>query len=144
MTRLFTRGKRPGQAMMEFVLVLPLLLILVGGVVDYGMFMFQREQAGSCVRTVARMIVVRSTAAINSPNWATLVPQCAKAVQAGGTAFSAPSVNSGSPAGGSEIEVKVNYPYSPIFLSLAIPGLSRITSMQITASVKMRMEAGSA
>lgn len=144
MKRLLTRGKLRGQSMIEFALVLPLFLILIGGVVDFGIFMFQREQAASCVRTVARMIVVRSTDATSSPNWANLVPQCAKAVQKGETAFSAPAVTNVSPPGGAAIVVTVNYPYSPIFLSMAIPGLSQITTMQVTASVTMRMEAGSA
>jgi len=146
MRRLFTRGKRRGQSIIEFALILPLFLILTGGVVDYGVYMFQREQAASCVRTVARMIVVRSPAAptgANSATWSTLAPQCAKAVQQGGTAFVAPGVNSSSPVGGSEIEVKVNYSYAPIFLSRAIPGLTRITIMPVTATIKMRMEAGS-
>jgi Flp pilus assembly protein TadG len=130
-----------GQATLEFALILPLLLALVGGTCDFGMFMFQREQAASCVRTVARKASVRSATAMST----TEAPQCQKAASKGASAFtmSPTTITGTTPAAGSNVTVTINYLYDPIFLDLILPmtGWSPLTSMWVTASVTMRMEA---
>ena len=135
------KGALRGQATLEFALILPLLLALVGGTCDFGMFMFQREQAASCVRTVARKASVRITTAMST----TAAPQCQKAASKGAAAFTmSPSTISGtSPAAGSDVTVAIDYLYDPVFLDLILPmnGWSPLTNMRVTASITMRMEA---
>jgi len=118
-----------------------LLLALVGGTCDFGMFMFQREQAASCVRTVARKASVRITTAMST----TEAPQCQKAASKGAAAFtmSPTTINGTSPLSGSNVTVTIDYLYDPIFLDLILPmnGWSPLTTMRVTASVTMRMEA---
>ena len=138
MTRLFTKGKRRGQAILEFALILPLILILVGGVVDFGVYMFQREQAGACVRTVARKASVRKITALSI----TESPQCTTASNKGGgpnltldPAFGAGYMT--APAG-TNVRATITYSYTPVLLGVFVPGIS----MPVNASVAMRMEAG--
>jgi Flp pilus assembly protein TadG len=153
--RWVTREALRGQAVIEMAIILPILLVLVGSAVDFGLFMFQREQAGACVREVARKAAVRNAdATITDPNSANLVPQCKlaakmKAGTAGApalaSAFVPPAViNSTTPAAGIAVTASIDFPYNPIFLDLAFPidGWSPLTNMRITVSVTMRMEAG--
>ena len=124
--------------MIEFALILPLILLLVGGVCDFGVYMFQREQAGACVRTVARRASVRTTGA----PYLTQSPQCTTASNKGGgpnltldPAFGAGYMT--APAG-TNVMAKIAYSYTPVLLGAFIPGIS----MPVNASVTMRMEAG--
>jgi Flp pilus assembly protein TadG len=146
-----TRGAMRGQAIIEMALILPLLILLVGSAVDFGLFMFQREQAGACVREVARKATVRNVKAmITDPDSADLVPQCKVAAQiranGGGTAaFNPPTgISATAPVAETPVSASIDYPYNPIFLDLAFPieDWSPLTSMRITVSVTMRMEAG--
>jgi Flp pilus assembly protein TadG len=150
-----TRRALRGQAVIEMALILPILLILVGSAVDFGLFMFQREQAGACVREVARKAAVRNVKSmITDPDSADLVPQCKlaakmKAGTAGApalaTAFQPPTgIGPITPSAETPITASIDFPYNPIFLDLLIPmdGWSPLTSMRIQVSVTMRMEPG--
>jgi Flp pilus assembly protein TadG len=140
MTRLFTSGARRGQGLIEFAVILPMFLILVGGVCDFGIYMFQREQAASCVRDVARKASVRVATAA-SPSGA---PQCLTAsTKPGGVSLTPNYMTLGS---GSSVTAGINYTYDPIFIDLVIPmgGWSPIGTLPITANVTMRMEAAKA
>lgn len=122
--------------MIEFAVILPLFVLLTGGVIDFGIYMFQREQASSCVRTVARKASVRSDPTAKS---ATEAPQCAKALSK-----NALSLTPDYPAykvwgAGKPVTASITYQYTPIFLGMLIPGG---ISMPVTATMTMRMEAG--
>jgi len=55
------RGNRDGNALVEFALVLPLLLLVFAGIVDFG-FLFQRyEVLTNAVREGARIAVLPSS-----------------------------------------------------------------------------------
>jgi Flp pilus assembly protein TadG len=121
--------------MIEFAVILPLFLLLLGGVVDFGIYMFQREQASSCVRTVARKASVRSETAKSIAE----APQCQKA-----SSKSALTLTPDYPAyktwgAGKNVTASINYQYTPIFLGMVIPGG---ISMPVSATMTMRMEAG--
>ncbi|MGI9253933.1 MAG: TadE/TadG family type IV pilus assembly protein [Thermomicrobiales bacterium] len=51
-----------GQAIIEMALITPLLLMLMGGVIDFGLYMYKEVQAANCVREVARRASVRGDA----------------------------------------------------------------------------------
>jgi Flp pilus assembly protein TadG len=155
--RWVTRGALRGQAVIEMAIIMPILLVLVGSAVDFGLFMFQREQAGACVREVARKATVRNLdAMITDPNSALLVQQCklAARMRAGtagapalATAFEPPTgIGPAAPLAGTAISASIDYPYNPIFLDLAFPigGWSPLTNMRVKVKVTMRMEAGAA
>ena len=131
----FTRGKRRGQAMIEFAVILPLFILLIGGVVDFGIYMFQREQASSCVRTVARKASVRSEPSAKSLAGA---PQCTVAANKGALTLNPDYPNYKTAGAGTNVSASISYQYVPILLGNFVPGLS----MPVTATVTMRMEAG--
>jgi Flp pilus assembly protein TadG len=133
------RGALRGQATIEFVLILPLLLVLVGIVCDVGVYMFEREQAASCVRTVARKASVRSATVMSLAE----APQCQKAADASALTLNPSTITPSSPAAGTSVTATIDYTYNPVFLDLAIPDWTPIGNLPIKASATMRMEAGS-
>ncbi len=61
MIRLRHRGH--GQALVEFALVLPLLVLLVGGVIIFGVGVFYQQQLSNAAREAARYAALHSTTA---------------------------------------------------------------------------------
>ena len=58
----FLKSSGRGQAIIEMALITPLLLMLMGGVIDFGLYMYREVQAANCVREVARRASVRADA----------------------------------------------------------------------------------
>lgn len=52
------RGRERGAAAVEFGLILPVLLLIVGGVVDFGMMYFQQIELANAARDGVRQVVV--------------------------------------------------------------------------------------
>jgi Flp pilus assembly protein TadG len=73
---------RKGQSMVEFALVLPLLLLLLGGIVDFGHAFYQYSSIENAARDVARGVsinkstgfadeqIIENALAILPVNWA--------------------------------------------------------------------------
>ena len=60
--------KEHGQAMVEFALVLPILLLLIGGIIDFGWIFFNQISANNASREAARFVAVHYTEAPISKN----------------------------------------------------------------------------
>ena len=55
--------KEHGQAMVEFALVLPILLLLVGGIIDFGWIFFNQISVNNASREAARYVAIHYTEA---------------------------------------------------------------------------------
>lgn len=117
---------RRGQALVETALVLPLMLILVFGVAEIGMYMYDYVQASNCAREAARRAAVREAGA-DSP------PYC---LSSDLKPTVTPSGYITAPAG-SEVTATVTSTHDWLVLTM-IPGFP--ASTPINATVKMRME----
>ena len=77
MTRL-VRPRR-GQALVEFVLIAPLLFVLLGGIITLGIGVFYQQQLTNAAREAARFAAIHSataqcpTTSWKEPNWSRLV-----------------------------------------------------------------------
>jgi Flp pilus assembly protein TadG len=118
---------RRGQAIIETALVLPLLLTLVFGIAEMGLYMYDYVQAANCAREAARRATVRDANAASPPYCvsATLQPTLTPAAYA-----TAP--------GGSVVTATVNSTHTWIVIGNLIPGLTN--PMPLHATVVMRME----
>lgn len=63
----FTPGKRHGQSLVEFALILPVLLLLIMGTIDFGRALFTYAQASSQLRQALRLAAVIGYAASPIP-----------------------------------------------------------------------------
>lgn len=50
--------KETGQAMVEFALVLPILLLFIGGIIDFGWIFYNQLSANNASREAARFIAI--------------------------------------------------------------------------------------
>ncbi len=102
------------------------MVILVAGIVDFGIYMYRYVQASNCVRESARLAVVRDKdERYYNP------PYCEGADLT-------PTLD-GDPKtleGGAMIEARINVPYDWLSLDQLIP----MPSMSLTAATSMRME----
>lgn len=117
----------PGQGLVEMAMIAMTMVILVAGIVDFGIYMYRYVQASNCVRESARLAVVRDKdERYNNP------PYCEGANLT-------PTLN-GDPktlAGGAMIEARIDVPYDWLSLDQLIPNLP---SISLTAATSMRME----
>ena len=132
MTALLRRARtlarpRRGQAVLETALVLPLLLTLVFGTAEMGLYMYDYVQAANCAREAARRAAVRDASAGSPPYCVTPKLQ--------------PTLTYEFPLdkrAGSKVTAEVNSTHTWIVIGNLIPGLGASTPLK--ATVVMRME----
>ena len=118
---------RRGQALIETALVLPLLLTLMFGIAEMGLYMYDYMQAANCAREAARRAAVRDPDADSPPYCvsATLQPTLT------------PTAYATAP-GGSVVTATVSSTHTWLVIGNLIPGLG--ASQPLNATVVMRME----
>lgn len=123
-----------GQAIVEFTLVLPFLLLLVGGAIDWGLGFFTSHTTQNAAREGARIAITLPSLATNDSRVLTTVQQKLPSV----ALFSGFTITNTAPAGptcGEEVTVTVSGTYNFTFLRLI-----GFTSMPVSRSVTMRYE----
>ena len=136
--------RRRGQSLVEFTLVLPLFLLLVAGMVDFGMALYSNMTVLNAAREGARLSVTApgNTAAVDSRvrsmasglNGAdlTVTTTCERPNPAPATTFSACTSPMWQP--GDAVVVRTDYIYRMIW-PLAIG-----TQIPMSSTVRMRIE----
>lgn len=82
MTRLPSRPK--GQALVEFALISPLLVVVIAGIITLGIGVFYQQQLTNAVREAARFAAIHSatsqcpTTSWREPNWSRVGPEIDK------------------------------------------------------------------
>ncbi|HQF02856.1 MAG TPA: TadE/TadG family type IV pilus assembly protein [Phycicoccus sp.] len=123
------RTRERGAAAVEFALILPILLVLIGGIVDFGRAFFAQVVITNAAREGARAAVVGADASARAAAAASGLP-------------SAPAVTAGScpSTGSAQVTVTVVTPFDWILLGPAlslIPGPELLPD-QLTASATMQ------
>lgn len=140
--RIFARSDR-AAALVEFAIVLPILLIIVFGIVDFGRALYTANNLTSAVREGARLA---STQINPDPTTAGSKSAVQTAVSSYVVAFGgnagAPTVSetfTGAPPNMQSITVKiVNYPFQPL---TPLAGLIGLGTIQMSPSATFRWEA---
>ncbi|HET6413646.1 MAG TPA: TadE family protein [Anaeromyxobacter sp.] len=137
-------GRRAGErgtAAVEFALVLPLLLMLVLGAIDWGWYFFIREVATNAAREGAR---VGSVNAVDDAGAAADALAAANAyltnlgLTAGTVTDSTPTVVVGTSTIAT-VRVVVTYPVGSL-TGFTLPGFASLVPASITAVAQMRRE----
>ena len=125
------RRDGPGQAIVEFALIVPLVLVLMSFIVDCGLLLFANVSITNAVREGARCAAVGGTnAAVQA--------RVTNTAEDAGNVLGAPSVTRGATIG-SDAVVSVGYTYDWITPVSLIPGLS-LSNITYTKTATMRME----
>jgi len=132
-------GNNRGQAMVEFALVIPFFLILVFGIVDFGMVLRSYVQITNAAREGARYgVTCKSDSAIKT----TVSEQSSNLLTTSDVTVLANPCQTGTFTGsaGDPVEVKATYNYSWIsplgkMLTVVLPD-----PLPLSSTTKMRIE----
>ncbi len=142
---MFTENREKGASAVEFALVLPVLIVILFGIIEFGFILYDKAVITNASREGARRGIVYRVddagAPISVPASvisSTVTSYCSSYLVSLGTGTSTPSttITGNCSVPGSSLTVNVNYPYSflvlPNFVG-AIPSaitLSGITVMR--------------
>ena len=135
-------GSEKAAALVEFAIVLPILLLIVFGIVDFGRALYTANNLTSAVREGARLASTQISPDATVAAQKTAVSNAVKAyvVAFGGNA-GAPTVSetfSGAPPNMQSITVSiVSYPFTPI---TPLAGLIGLGTIQMSPSATFRWE----
>ena len=130
---------RAGSQVVEFALILPLLLILVFGVIDFGIAMYDKAVVTNASREGARAGIVFAPTRLTNADIVNVVnTYCQNYL----ITFGAPSTVQTTVArtgltSGSTLTVTVQYHYDYSVISYLLPGLG---ALNLQAQTVMRME----
>lgn len=130
-----------GIAAVEFALVLPLLVTLLFGIIEFGLVMYNKQVITNASREGARAGIVLQDPRIPDPNIQTIVNQYAlnHLVSFGATPETPQTVVGHTGQNfGNDLTVTVTYQYRFLVISAFIPGLGN--SLQLTAQTVMKYE----
>lgn len=141
-SRRLQRLRANGSVMVEFVLVLPLLLVLLLGAIDWGFYFTIRAVVINATREGARAGSVATSQAVAESDATTAVQQYLRNAL-GATYDRAPTVSLAAVAGSLAITVRLaDFPVVPGRPESSITGLGAWTRVPttITAETDMRLE----
>ena len=127
-----------GANLLEFALVTPLLLVIVFGVADVSLAIFDKAVITNASREGARAGMTFRVPRLTDPEIATVVGNycAARLVNFGASAPSTSVVRTGQ-SSGDTLTVTVTYTYNYAVLSRLIPGLG---ALNLSATTVVRME----
>ena len=131
--------RRDGANLVEFALVLPLLLILVFGIVDFGLALYDKAVVTNASREGARAgMVYRHPARVDDAEIEAVVNNyLASRLVSAGMGSASVSISRTGNSSGDSLTVTVQYFYNHFAIGDLVPGLG---SLNLTATTVMRME----
>ncbi len=139
---MFTENREKGTSAVEFALILPLLLLLLFAIIEFGFVLYDKAVITNASREGARKGVLSRTPRVSESTIETTVSAyCASNLISFGTGTAITTVSGApcpTPAVDDDITVTVAYPYS----FLVLPNfLSSVTGqITLTAATVMRCE----
>lgn len=127
-----------GQTLVEFALILPILLVLVIGIFDFGSAFNSKNDLNFLANTAARYAEVNSCAACTpGPNGiANYVKSTADTSQLGGSLAITFCLPNGTSGIGDPLQVSASAPFN--WLGANLPGLpSGLTTLKSTVTVRI-------
>jgi Flp pilus assembly protein TadG len=128
--------KQQGASLVEFAVLAPVFVVLLFGLVEFGMSIYSKEVIGNASREGARFGVVYTTPRKTTTEIRTKVQDYL--TKSGFTGTATISVTGAGGASGSSLTVAVTYPYSFQVLPSFVSGLTG--TINLTANSIMLME----
>lgn len=128
-----------GASAVEFALVLPLLLILLFGTIEFGLLMYDKAVLTNACREGARFGIISASPRMTSAQITTVINNyCGTNLITFGAAATAPvvSVSSTGQNFGDDLTVTANYQYSFLFMDNVINALIGGTNLSAQAIMK--------
>ncbi len=136
---MFRLNNEKGLAAIEFGIILPILLVLVMGIIDFGMLMTSRASMVSASREGARAGIVVAVPSVTDADIATVVRNAL--TNSGWDPYEVASatvhVHGAGGAFGTDLTVFVNSNYSFLVLSKLIPSIADQLLLKTSTTMKM-------
>jgi Flp pilus assembly protein TadG len=116
--RFRSKSRQRGASAVEFALVLPVLVLVLGGIIDLGRFMFSAAIATNAAREGARAAVVSAGASYSQGNIVVRTKAAADGLIPAKITVNAPP---SSCLAGSDVKVTVHYAFDWLILPLSQP-----------------------
>ena len=136
--------RREGQSLIEFAMVLPLLLILVFGIIEFSVLMYDKAVITNASREGARVGIVsqdrKNLAPINKQITDTVTTYCATHLITFGDPVDALKISPPKFSGttfGKNLTVTVNYTYGFLVLPKFITGIVGPLGLQATTVMNL-------
>lgn len=127
-----------GSIAVEFALILPILLMLLFGIIDFGRLLYTQEVLNTAVREGARMGIVMKTVPVSDQEiqaQVTTVLLASQLVEVGNVT-NIPIVRY-AVGTSTNLQVVVQYDFSFLVANVFIPGLSQTRAMNATSIMRM-------
>lgn len=133
------RSKR-GASAVEFAIILPLLIVLVFGIIEFGAFLFNQQVITNASREGARRGIVSQSPRVTDGEIGSVVDSyCTNHLVTFGTANNpVTSVTRTGTSFGDDLKVTITYNYSFLVIPSFVPGVTSPRTM--TASTLMKYE----
>jgi hypothetical protein len=147
--QIITKGDQKGGALVEFALVLPLLLLLVLGIIEFSLLLYNKAMITNASREGARFGILYSLDRANSTAMDADIKDvalnyCQNYLVTFGSAEPIPSVIQGPcTKGGDLLEVQVTYEYEFLVFPEILAGFfggQNTGNIQLSANTIMRCE----
>jgi Flp pilus assembly protein TadG len=128
-----TENREKGASAVEFALILPVLMVILFGIIEFGFILYDKAIVTNASREGARRGIVYSLNAAGAPVAVptsditdTTSSYCASYLVSLGTGTAAPSttITGSCAAPGNSLTVTVSYPYSFLVLPNFVSGLT--------------------
>ncbi|MHB8110710.1 MAG: TadE family protein [Syntrophorhabdaceae bacterium] len=134
-----TLSSSKGAAAVEMAIILPLLIMLTFGLIEFGLLMYNQQVITNAAREGARFGIVQATPRIGVDVIASTVHGYADAHLVTFALINEPpavNVPNACVGFGDDLSVSVTYPYSFLVASHLIPGLSNLITLRSVSVMK--------
>jgi Flp pilus assembly protein TadG len=134
------RTKTTGQALVEFAVLLPLLLILLLGTIEFGFLLYNQQVITNASREGARYGIVSRSPRRDASEIETVVDNyCSDHLITFGTGEPETTVQPDPTTGsvfGDDLRVEVSFPYQFLVLPEFLGELARVDTLEATTTMK--------
>jgi Flp pilus assembly protein TadG len=135
-------ASRQGQSIVEFAFVLPLLLLLTFGIIEFGFFVYNKQIITNAAREGARVGIIATQPRVPASGADSITAivdgYCANHLVTFGNASSPVTTVTGyapNAAFGSNLSVRVDYSYSFLFFPILL-NQSKVSSIEAVAVMR--------
>ena len=131
------KWKERGSTAVEFALILPILLALVFGMIDFGRLLYTQEVLNNAVREGARQGIKLKAVPVSDPEIETVVNTAIDGSQLADSTKSTVVINRLAVGTSTNLQVGVQYNFAFLVANALIPGLSPTRVMNATSIMRM-------
>ncbi|MFC1513248.1 TadE/TadG family type IV pilus assembly protein [Thermodesulfobacteriota bacterium] len=136
--KVFNNGER-GASVLEFAIVLPILLVLLFGVIEFGFILYNKAMLTNAAREGVRAGIVAQSPRLDEDGIRAIVEKYCEDMLVSFGGSTVPTVVATLPASltfGNDLEVEVTYPYSFLLIPSFVPVIPPAVDLQARVIMK--------